>query len=253
MSVPAWVYKRMAFGDISEQEVHELEKFAQSISPTGKAGARAVVQDPSNNLDDVLKNVDAKDRDDVLRALRQMKKQASGCASGHKKSSVKKRLKSMQKKAGNPYTPGQIGLLMGGAAMGPVLGHLAMRGIDRMTAKSPASAQRDLQRILEVHPDIGKPNDPRVQMAYASLLKLNPTYAEDPLIAGPLLKQIVESRMDPTNPMSAPYVDPNMAKNLSEARKSVREGDPRATLGDRFGSSISGAIGNIGSSGVDFG
>lgn len=214
MSVPAWVYKRMAIhGDISEQEVYELEKFAESISAAGRAGARAVVKDPSNNLDNVLKDVDSKDRDDVLRALRQMKKQASYS------SSTKQRLHRMQKTA----SLGSAAAMMGGAALAPVVAHLAMRGVNAFGQKSPAQLQQDLERILQVHPDIGRPNDPRVQMAYQALVKLNPEYASDPLIAGPLLKQIVESRMDPTNPRSAPYVDPNMAKNLTDAYKSHAE------------------------------
>ena len=75
-------------------------------------------------------------------------------------------------------------------------------------------------------------------MAYQSLTKLNPQYAEDPLIAGPLLKQIVESRMDPTNPQSASYVDPGIAKGLTDARKAIREGNPRQTFGDAVGASM---------------
>ena len=139
-------------------------------------------------------------------------------------------------------TLGQAGLLVGGAALAPVISGLVGKGIDKMMERSPAQRQRDLQRILEIHPDIGRPEDPRVQLAYQSLVRLNPTYAEDPLIAGPLLKQIVESRMDPTNPMSAPYVDPGMAKNLSEARKAIREGNPRNTMGDNVGASVFGGL-----------
>lgn len=219
-SVPGWVYKRYAYGDISAEEVHDLEKLAESLSATGKAGARAVVADPSNNLQKVMKEVPAEDRDDVLRALRQMKKEAAGCASSHK-GSARKRLKKMIKQA----DIGTAAAIMGGAALAPIMGHMAMRGINTFNQKSQAEIQQDLRRILQVHPDIGRPNDPRVQMAYASLVRLNPEYAEDPLIAGPLLKQIVESRMDPTNPRSASMVDPAMAKHLSDARKSHLEAD----------------------------
>lgn len=241
MSVPAWVYKRMANGEISSREVEELEKFASSISRRGIQGAVEVVRDSSNNLDDVMKSVDAKDRDDVLRALRkmkQMKKEAAyGCSS---KGSVKKRLKGMKKKANF----GSNAAMLAGAAMAPVVGHLAMRGIDAMGAKSQAQIQQDLKRILEVHPQIGKPQDPRVQMAYASLVRLNPSYAEDPLIAGPLLKQILESRMDPTNPNSAPYLDPGIAKQLTEANKQVNESGGGYSLGNAMRTSLTNAIPN---------
>ncbi len=319
-SVPGWVYKRYAYGDISAEEVHELEKLAESLSNEGVSGAVEVVKDKSNNLKQVLESVDQKDRDDVLRALRRMKamkkeasfdkeanrkllallglggtlaaatpdarravtnnptiqnvmhsaytgstgmdavrahdlykaeggkgalfspefsgdarleynmrqqreKRASGCASHSKPSSTKKRLKKVMKKQAMSPNFGTAAAIMGGAALAPVMGHMAMRGVNALTQKSSAQIQQDLKRILQVHPDIGRANDPRVQMAYASLVRLNPEYAEDPLIAGPLLKQIVESRMDPTNPRSASMVDPAMAKHLSDARKSHLEAD----------------------------
>ena len=144
----------------------------------------------------------------------------------------------LRKKAAHPLSMGQAGMLLGGAALAPVVAQLASKGIDRLSRKSPHQIQQDLKRVLEVHPDIGRPEDPRVQMAYQSLTKLNPEYASDPLIAGPLLKQIVESRMDPTNPQSASYVDPGIAKGLSEARKAIREGNPRNTFGDTVGASM---------------
>lgn len=352
MSVPGWVYKKMAMGDISPEEVEQLEKLADTlkhagVSAIGQAGANAAVADKSNNLQTVMKNVPAEDRDDVLRALRQMKKTAGlytggafgtpymyggrittqvsrgdatdqqlrnrnieldakknmaagtgalaggalGAGVGHHfggargaaigagigavaggamkylgnrfskqqntntlnaraaaqqsmqpkvASATKSRLEKIA--MGQLGTLGQMGVLMSGAALAPVVGQLASAGIKRLMQKSQAQIQQDLKRVLEVHPEIGRPEDPRVQMAYNSLVKLNPTYAEDPLIAGPLLKQIVESRMDPTNPMSNPIVDPGIAKNLSEARKSIREGDPRDTFGGAMGQSLAQGI-----------
>ena len=411
MMVPDWVYKRVATGEVSLRELEDLEKFASNISATGKAGARAVVKDPSNNLDDVLANVAPKDRDDVLRALRQMKKEAqgtlfrnlehlgmgvggaglgaiggamsddenrlrnamlgagvglgaghvgynvidpslfqgrarlmnkafsgqpiskeeakalamresmlkapvyaaagaggylagkgmsgskeasytksrlttmakeanlaqakelmdahglaaeealrevyprwteekiaagveqlkymdkdaSGCAGGHSK--TKKRLKKMTKKANN-YIPAAA--IMGGAMMAPIVSNLSSRAINALTQKSDAQIQQDLKRILQIHPDLGRANDPRVQMAYSTLVRLNPEYAEDPLIAGPLLKQIIESRMDPMNPNSASYLDAGVAKNLSDARSMHLRGENMASggFGDAFGESV---------------
>ena len=250
MTVPGWVYKRHAYGDISKEDLYELEKFAMSISRTGALGAQAAVADKSNNLHKVMKNVPKEDRDDVLRALRHMKKQAAHCTSSAKPSNAKKRLKAMSKKAA--LSGGQLATLMGGAALAPVASHLAMRGIDRMMQKSPAQVQQDLKKILQVHPDIGRPEDPRVQMAYASLMKLNPSYAEDPLIAGPLLKQIVDSRMNVADPNSGSYVDPHMAKTLSEARKAVNTGGPNYSLGSEMGRSLSGGIQQAGKMGIDF-
>ena len=246
-------------GDISSEEVEQLEKLAstlskkansnvkgrlykaaQAVSPTAVAGAKAAVEDPSDNLHKVMKAVPKEDRSGVLRVLRQMKeskKEASGCASHSKPK--KKAAKGLAKKAAQPLsTFQQAGMLMGGAMLAPIISQLASKGIDALSKKSPSQVRQDLQRILEVHPEIGRPEDPRVQMAYNSLVKLNPEYAEDPLIAGPLLKQIVDSRMDPTNPMSNPIVDPGIAKGLSEARKAVREGKPRNTFGDAMGTSL---------------
>lgn len=332
------------------QILPNMHKLAQAVSPIGRAGANAAVANKSNNLQTVMKNVPTEDRDDVLRALRQMKKTAQfsekeamyigsspymygghfttqvsrgdatdqqlrnrnieldakknmaagtgalaggalGAGIGHRfggargaaigtgigavaggamkylgnrfskqqntntlnaraaaaaaqqpmqpkvASATKHRLEKIA--MGQLGTLGQMGILMGGAALAPVVGQLASAGINRLMQKSQAQIQQDLKRVLEVHPEIGRPEDPRVQMAYNSLVKLNPTYAEDPLIAGPLLKQIVESRMDPTNPMSNPIVDPGIAKNLSEARKSIRDGDPRDTFGGAMGQSLS--------------
>jgi hypothetical protein len=135
-------------------------------------------------------------------------------------SSTKERLA----RRGNLTKKADIGTalaIMGGATAAPILGHLAMRGIDSLSRKSAAQIQQDLQRILQVHPDIGKINDPRVQMAYQTLLKLNPAYAEDPLIAGPLLKQIVENRLNPMNPSSGSYIDPGVALKLTEGAQRI--------------------------------
>lgn len=187
----------------------------------------------------------AKEDIDRVRSAQTKARVGTGIAGGLGLGGLYMGLKNRQeqeKEAAQPLSIGQAGMLMGGAALAPVVGQLAGRGIDKLLEKSPAQRQQDLKRILEVHPDLGRPEDPRVQMAYASLTKLNPEYAEDPLIAGPLLKQIVESRMDPTNPMSASYVDPGIAKGLSEARKSIREGNPRNTFGDSFGSSLSSGV-----------
>lgn len=374
MNVPAWVYKSHAAGDISAEELENLEKFASSISETGRAGAAATVSDPKNNLHQVMKSVPPEDRDDVLRALRQMKKQASSyddnqdailreyfgsdqevidrakfstrralgnagiyglgsaavggllggregaaalgtagaivgglhemqaapayekemyrrglhmkqaaaaftpeeykqtmdwyrqklksnpnnkamradyeslrkhksslvksasnCGTGH--SNTKKRLKKMTKKASDPMSGLRAGAIISGMALAPVAGRLVGSVIDRFTRKSKAEIQNDLRRVLQVHPDIGRPEDPRVQMAYNSLVRLNPSYAEDPLIAGPLLKQIVDSRMDPSDPSSAPYVDPGMATQLTQSYKTLSD-IRRPSLGSDIGAGV---------------
>lgn len=248
-NVPSWIYKELATGNITVGEVRELEKFASSLNKSaqtsiGQAGAAAVISDPSNNLPAVLKAVPPEDRANVLAALRQLEKRAAALPQEFaNKQMTRDRLKRMSNNKAVMHKKAdfaQNAALMAGAALAPVVGHLAMRGIEALTNKSEAQIQKDLMRILQVHPDIGKITDPRVQLAYKTLVKLNPSYAEDPLIAGPLLKQIVENRLNPMNPQSGSYIDPGVAIKLTDSNKgNVNQ------LAREMGSSLSGAVKNL--------
>jgi hypothetical protein len=103
--------------------------------------------------------------------------------------------------------------------MAPALTALGAGAVNKtMSAMDKLTMRRDLRKILAVHPSLGEPEDPHVIMAYQTLRTLNPEYAKDPLIAGPLLQQMLQSRMIPGDPRSAPRMDPGVAGQLVTAR-----------------------------------
>lgn len=100
---------------------------------------------------------------------------------------------------------------LGAYAAGKALSSGATSIADKLTFK------RDLNRLLEVHPDIKENYSEKDQhLAYKSLRMLNPKFAKDPLVGGNLLRQVLKNR-DPQNPSQAPMLHPEMAVNLSKA------------------------------------
>ena len=186
MEVPAWAYKRHAVhGDIDENELLELEKFASDFNKEAL------------NLSSITKNPMARD---IL----------TGTAV---------------------------------ATAAPLIGYGAMKGIDALGNIGQARRDRKaLGNILSVHPDIGDPSDPRVNMAFNTLKTMNPEFAADPLLAGPLMKQIVESRMDPMNPSSGSYVDPGQAAKLMELRNNTKKVKSSPSLSGMVGQSMTQGI-----------
>ena len=131
----------------------------------------------------------------------------------------------------------------GVATAAPIIGYGAMKGIDALGNIGAARREkRNLDKILAVHPDIGDASNPRVAMAYSTLKKMNPEFAGDPLLAGPLMKQIVESRMDPMNPSSGSYVDPGQAAKLMELRNNSNKVKGSPSLSNMVGQSITQAL-----------
>lgn len=217
MSVPSWVYTEQAAGRISNEEVAELEKMASDL------------------------------RQGVTFAPSRQQRIAVGL---HKLASKADTVETVTEIGRDSWKrmAGKAGIIGGAMITAPVAAYGVGKAIDRVEAKSPRQIQKDLETILMVHPEIGKAQDPRVQMAYQSLVKLNPDYAEDPLIAGPILKQIVDSHLDPTNPQSAPYVDPGISKGLTEAYQKQTQGrkDSRSyALGADVQRSVNAGIGAI--------
>lgn len=130
-------------------------------------------------------------------------------------------------------------LTTGVATAAPIIGYGAMKGIDALGNIGKARREkRNLDKILSVHPDIGEATDPRVAMAYSTLKRMNPEFADDPLLAGPLMKQIVESRMDPMNPSSGSYVDPGQAAKLMDLRNNTNRIKGSPSLSNMVGQSI---------------
>ena len=102
-------------------------------------------------------------------------------------------------------------------AASPVLSHMGAAVDQSLTgAMNNIRFRRDLERTVEVNPQLGSADDPNLRMAFKTLQTSNPEYAKDPLIAGTILDMVMSNRMDPHDPASAPRFDPSL---LSEIRK----------------------------------
>ena len=73
---------------------------------------------------------------------------------------------------------------------------------------------RDLERVVEVNPQLGSADDPNLRMAFKTLRSVNPDYSKDPLIAGTVLDMVMTNRMDPDDPSSAPRFDPALLQSI---------------------------------------
>jgi len=155
MPVPAEAYELFATGAISAQELHELEKFAESLEKTAAIGGMSA---------------------------------------------------------------GQTAAALGGLAVAaPTLAYVGQKV--PQTLQSAVNSMRfegGLRKTLEVNPQLGSADDPNLRMAYKTIQTTNPEYAKDPLIAGTILDMVMNNRMDPNDPTSAPRFEPTL---LSEIQK----------------------------------
>lgn len=154
MPVPAEAYELFAAGEISAQELHELEKFAESLEKTAFDLAKA---------------------------------------------------------------PQAAAALGGLAVAAPTLAYVGSKV--PQTLQSAVNSMRfegGLRKTLEVNPQLGSADDPNLRMAYKTIQTTNPEYAKDPLIAGTILDMVMNNRMDPNDPASAPRFEPTL---LSEIQK----------------------------------
>jgi len=122
---------------------------------------------------------------------------------------------------------GRSALIMGGGAAAgmAVVGGLATGAV---SMKNRLTYRRDLNKVLEVHPDISENYSPRdVNLAFSSLRSMNPDMANDPLVGGNLLAQILRNR-DITDPTKAPRFPADVAMSLYSAKKGYR--DPTGEL-----------------------
>ena len=158
MPVPAEAYELFAAGEISAQEMHELEKFAESLE---KGAAMPMPRGVSS---------------------------------------------------------GQIAGALGGMALAvPTLSYVGNKVPQTLqNAVNSMRFEGGLRKTLEVNPQLGSPDDPNLRMAYKTIQTTNPEYAKDPLIAGTILDMVMNNRMDPNDPASAPRFEPTL---LSEIQK----------------------------------
>jgi hypothetical protein len=85
--------------------------------------------------------------------------------------------------------------------------------LDRLTF------ERDLRKVLAVHPQLGSIRDENLRRAYKTLRTMNAEYARDPLIAGTLLDMVMTNRMNPDDPKSPPRFDPALLQSIQEKRR----------------------------------
>lgn len=164
MPIPSEAYELFAAGEISAQELHELEKFAEALEKT--AGINAM-------------------------------------------------------------SAGQTAAALGGLAVAaPTLAYVGSKVPQTMqSAVNRMRFEGGLRKTLEVNPQLGSADDPNLRMAYKTIQTTNPEYAKDPLIAGTILDMVMNNRMDPNDPTSAPRFEPTL---LSEIQKGMAKA-PDAT------------------------
>lgn len=121
-------------------------------------------------------------------------------------------------KLGMALTGGAAAMMIGTALASPVLAAAGAKGAERMMDSiDRMTFDRDLKKVLDVNKDIGKPNDKQIRLAYQSIRTTNPKFSKDPLIAGTLLRQIMQNKVDPYDPKSPARVDLNIASQLSSS------------------------------------
>lgn len=162
VEVPAEAYAAFARGEISEDELLGLEKFASDLNKTASKAD--------------------------LFSLR-----GAGALAG--------------------LTAAAPTIMYAGAAVPKTI----QGGLNAMTFN------RDLNRVVEVNPQLGSADDPNLRMAFKTLRSVNPDYSKDPLIAGTVLDMVMTNRMDPDDPTSAPRFDPALLQSIQGKGTSLEQ------------------------------
>lgn len=104
-----------------------------------------------------------------------------------------------------PLLAGSVGLgaLLGGATD---LGHKALGALQKKVHKA-----RSYKTMMEKNPNLSEADPVTVEDAFNTLYRFNPTYAEDPLVAGTFVKNILDQER----------VDIGTISNLVAARKQI--------------------------------
>ena len=126
---------------------------------------------------------------------------------------------------------------IGHAVLTGAVNGLTLLGVGALGAAGTAGAQygysaltrgRDLHAVTAVYPEINEYPKKEVDLAYNSLRHLNPQFAKDPLVAGTLMKQILQSR-DMANPKSIRF-EHTLADSLARSAPRVDDSTRRMAV-----------------------
>lgn len=120
----------------------------------------------------------------------------------------------------DPLHPKGVATLAGLALAAPALTYVGA-GVPKTidSALDRLTFERDLRKVLAVHPQLGSIRDENLRRAYKTLRTMNAEYARDPLIAGTLLDMVMTNRMDPDDPKSPPRFDPALLQSIQDKRR----------------------------------
>jgi hypothetical protein len=93
---------------------------------------------------------------------------------------------------------------------------------------------RDLDAIIRVYPDLRDYPRGQLELLFASLRRVNPNYAKDPVIAGSYLTRMMEARSSFDNPRAMPAIDLDIFKNIAQAGQFVSQQKNDGRMGDVF-------------------
>ena len=113
---------------------------------------------------------------------------------------------------GAAITAGALGVNL----LGMAAGQGARAAHNRLTYR------RDLNKVLDVHPDLKDYSKKDIDLAYSSIRTMNPTFAKDPLVGGNLLGQVLRNR-DIHDPSKAPRFELGVAKELLTAERKGKD------------------------------
>lgn len=165
---------------------------------------------------------------------------AAGEISARELEGLEKFAESLEKGAAMPggVTPGQAAAALGGLAIAaPTLAYVGNQV--PQTLQSAVNSMRfegGLRKTLEVNPQLGSADDPNLRMAYKTIQTTNPEYAKDPLIAGTILDMVMNNRMDPNDPASAPRFEPTLLSEIQKGK--AKDIDTSSTMGSAAKSAL---------------
>jgi hypothetical protein len=142
--------------------------------------------------------------------------------------------------ASSMFSPAGAAALGGLAIAAPTLAYAGSKVPQAIQGTLGAMTfNRDLNRVVEVNPQLGSADDPNLRMAFKTLRSVNPEHSKDPLIAGTILDMVMTNRMDPDDPSSAPRFDPALIQSIQNKGKSpmdmASEQGAKATMGSLVG------------------
>jgi len=110
---------------------------------------------------------------------------------------------------------GGVGAAAGTAALGGIAVALASDAYG--AAKRGLTKSRNYQAMLESNPDLREIPADRVQRAFSTLHRMNPTFSGDPTVAGSFVRRQTMTDL--------PEYNPNELKTLIDAHKNLQDAD----------------------------